>query len=41
MGKPIDILGKVFGKWTVISKAEPKKGYERIQFWLCKCECVR
>lgn len=34
-----DILGKKFGKWTVIAKADAPVGYERLQYWLCQCDC--
>lgn len=36
MGKPINLTGRKFEKWTVISKdrTEDKKA-----FWLCRCEC--
>lgn len=33
MAKLINILGKTFGKWTVISKSEIKRS------WLCRCIC--
>lgn len=36
MGKFIDLTGQVFGRLTVISRAENKGG--RI-YWNCKCEC--
>lgn len=39
MGKPIDLSGRKFGKWTVVEKSEPKPGYKHLQFWRCKCEC--
>jgi hypothetical protein len=35
-----DLTGKVFGKLTVISKAEPYiKPYGRYSQWLCLCNC--
>ena len=34
----IDLMGKVFGKLTVIDRAE-KIGNSTSQFWLCKCKC--
>ncbi|CAL62406.1 Hypothetical protein HEAR2273 [Herminiimonas arsenicoxydans] len=39
MGKPIDLIGQKFCKWTVISKAASPASYEHQQFWLCRCEC--
>lgn len=37
MSKVIDLTGKVFGEWTVISRAENSlKGSAR---WLCHCSC--
>lgn len=39
MTKPINLTGKVFGEWTVLSRAENlKKGSAR---WLCRCTCGR
>ena len=36
-----DLSGETFGRWTVISEAEPKfeKGNRRIRRWNCKCDC--
>jgi len=39
MGKPIDLTGQRFGKWTVVSKSTSPAGYEHQQFWLCRCDC--
>lgn len=39
MGNPIDLTGLRFGKWLVIEKAKSPIGYERQQFWLCRCDC--
>jgi len=36
MGKLVDLTGKVFGRLTVIKKAESSNS--RV-FWLCKCSC--
>jgi hypothetical protein len=36
MGKRIDLIGKRFGKLTVIEKAPNKGGKTR---WLCSCDC--
>jgi len=36
MGNFIDLAGQVFGRWTVIQKAESKHGQT---MWLCKCIC--
>ena len=36
MSKVIDLTGRVFGRWTVIGKAE-SRGY--ISYWKCRCEC--
>lgn len=41
MPKFIDMTGKKFGKWTVLSLAEPikdKRGYN-VHRWNCRCEC--
>jgi hypothetical protein len=35
-GRKLDLVGKKFGRWTIISKT-PNKGYSIC--WLCKCEC--
>jgi hypothetical protein len=32
-----DLIGKVFGKWSVIG--DPKSGTNNATFWLCRCEC--
>lgn len=34
--KAIDMIGMVFGKWTVIARAKNKPG---ATMWLCRCEC--
>jgi len=39
MGKPIDLTGQRFGKWTVLGKAVSPPGYEHQNFWHCRCEC--
>ena len=36
--KPFDLLGKKFGKWTVLSKLGRSKTSRDI-LWLCRCEC--
>lgn len=36
MGKFIDLTGQVFGRWTVLEKAE-NRGY--VSYWKCRCEC--
>lgn len=36
MGKLIDLTGKTFGNWEVISRA-PSKGTSTM--WLCRCKC--
>jgi hypothetical protein len=33
----IDLIGKKFGKWTVISRAENSKSGQPM--WVCKCDC--
>lgn len=33
----IDLTGKTFGRWTVISFAGKNKHGQNL--WLCKCEC--
>lgn len=40
MGKIIDLIGKKYGRLTVISLAEkPKESKSTSKFWLCECEC--
>ncbi len=39
MGKPIDLTGRSFGLWTVVSRAESPPGYSHLQHWLCRCAC--
>ncbi len=41
MAKPIDLTGRVFGYWTVISKAQEPEKYKGThqQWWLCRCKC--
>ena len=34
----IDMTGKRFGNWTVISKSN-KKGKSNVLYWKCKCDC--
>jgi hypothetical protein len=38
--KAIDLLGKVFGKLTVISKSERRSKKSEI-YWFCECECTK
>ena len=38
MGKFIDLNGKIFGKWTVLSFGE-RDSYEGKIRWKCKCSC--
>lgn len=37
MGKKLELIGKKFGRWTVIGEAE--KTYQSYSRWICKCEC--
>ena len=37
MRKPIDLMGKTFGRLTVLSRVENNK--HRRSRWLCKCSC--
>ena len=37
MGKLIELTGKKFGRWTVVSEAG--RGKRRAVTWLCRCEC--
>lgn len=36
MGNLIDLVGKQFGKWTVLARALPRS---LPVYWLCKCAC--
>lgn len=36
MRKPLNLLGKKFGKWTVVSKINTTAS---ASFWYCKCDC--
>ena len=38
MGRFIDLTGKRFGRWVVISEASKEKKYGRRR-WICKCDC--
>lgn len=38
MGKLKDQTGHVYGKWTVLRKAEEKTAYGDV-CWICRCEC--
>jgi hypothetical protein len=36
----LDITGKRFGQWVVLSRAESKKwGHAVVAYWNCKCDC--
>ncbi len=37
MGRAIDLTGRTFGRWTVISRAENSHG--DATRWACRCEC--
>lgn len=40
MRRKIEMIGRIFGKLTVIRPARPNKKHTRIRLqWLCKCEC--
>ena len=39
VGKLIDMTGQVFGKWTVLDRAENAKN--RQTHWFCRCKCGR
>lgn len=36
MPAPIDLSGKVFGRWQVLGPVERRNG---IRFWRCRCDC--
>lgn len=36
-GKPLDLVGKRFGAWTVLEKLKPGKSGQ--SEWKCKCDC--
>lgn len=36
MGKPVNIIGNKYGRWTVLERAE---NINRRTAWLCQCEC--
>jgi len=38
MGKSIDLIGKKFGRLTVIKRVYPNSKSRHI-VWLCKCDC--
>lgn len=38
MGKLKDQTGHIYGKWTVLRKAEEKTAYGDV-CWICRCEC--
>ena len=38
MPKPLDLIGKKFGRLTVIERLKEKK-YGKQVTWLCKCDC--
>jgi hypothetical protein len=38
----LNLAGQVFGRWTVIAEAPPRRnaqGIVRASYWLCRCEC--
>lgn len=37
-GAPVDLTGRIFGKWTVLKRASAMRGSKKHR-WLCKCEC--
>lgn len=37
MGRKLELIGKKFGRWTVLHKG--KIGKHGHQYWLCKCSC--
>jgi len=39
MSNKIDLVGQIFGRWTVLSRSEEKKTYEQSALWKCLCEC--
>lgn len=41
MSKAIDLTGRVFGYWTVISKTQEPEKFKGThqQWWLCRCKC--
>ena len=36
--KPIDLVGQIFGKWTVV-KATTRRAKNGGAYWICRCEC--
>jgi len=38
MNKKEDLVGKVFGRWTVIKSVDEKHGHNS-DYWTCKCTC--
>ena len=36
--RPLELTGRVFGKWTVLERAPSPTGGTR-RYWLCRCEC--
>ena len=40
MGKRIDLTGKRFGRWTVVSESDLRDCNGNIM-WNCKCDCGR
>ena len=38
MSKKADLIGKIFGRWTVIGEGDPPKKGKQVM-WHCRCEC--
>lgn len=39
MGKPLELVGQVFGRLTVIARAGTTKDKGKASLWLCDCSC--
>lgn len=38
-GKPLSLVGRRFGRWTVLAKAEADESGKTM--WTCDCDCGR
>jgi hypothetical protein len=41
MPQLLDLTGRCFGRWTVISRAPNRRRSHPITYWLCRCVCGR
>jgi len=37
MSRLLDLTGQIFGQWTVLQRAAPRKSHQA--FWSCRCSC--